>query len=133
MPEKLPTEGMFGRPPAGAPYETTNSNVGPTAEQIAAAHANERTLQPLVFGVVPRGVIADQGPASAEAVLEQTFATPPPTSDPRKTMTPAMTETPVPVEDRSHQPAASSTDSPSRGVPRPITDTGKQITGGFGD
>lgn len=33
----------------------------------------------------------------------------------------------------SHQPAASNTDSPSRGVPTPSADPGKQITGGFGD
>lgn len=32
-----------------------------------------------------------------------------------------------------HQPAASNTDSPSRGIPRAIADPGKQITGGFGD
>jgi len=33
----------------------------------------------------------------------------------------------------THQPAASNTDSPSRGVPTPSADPGKQITGGFGD
>lgn len=32
-----------------------------------------------------------------------------------------------------YRPAASNTDSPSRGVPRPIADPGKRITGGFGD
>jgi hypothetical protein len=31
-----------------------------------------------------------------------------------------------------HQPAASNTDSPSRGIPTPIADEGKKITGGFG-
>lgn len=33
---------------------------------------------------------------------------------------------------RSTQPAASNTDSPSRGMPSPVADPGKQITGGFG-
>ena len=33
----------------------------------------------------------------------------------------------------AHQPAASNSDTPSRGIPRPITDPGKKITGGFGD
>lgn len=33
---------------------------------------------------------------------------------------------------RTHQPAASNSDSPSRGIPKPILDPGKQITGGFG-
>ena len=32
----------------------------------------------------------------------------------------------------AHQPAASNTDSPSRGIPTPSTDPGKTITGGFG-
>lgn len=34
---------------------------------------------------------------------------------------------------RSTHPAASNTDGPSRGIPRPIADPNKQITGGFGD
>jgi hypothetical protein len=33
----------------------------------------------------------------------------------------------------THQPAASDSDSPARGVPTPSADPGKQITGGFGD
>lgn len=35
--------------------------------------------------------------------------------------------------DQPYQPAASHTDSPSRGIPRAIHDPGKQITGGFGE
>lgn len=34
---------------------------------------------------------------------------------------------------RSAQPAASNTDSPARGMPSPVADPGKRITGGFGD
>jgi len=33
----------------------------------------------------------------------------------------------------THQPAASDSDSPARGIPTGIVDPGKQITGGFGD
>lgn len=33
----------------------------------------------------------------------------------------------------THQPAASDSDSPSRGIPQPSADPGKRITGGFGD
>lgn len=47
---------------------------------------------------------------------------------------PPMLDQPVPVERVANpMPAASDGDSPSRGVPRPIGDPGKQITGGFGD
>ena len=42
--------------------------------------------------------------------------------------------TPRPERDPNEpfQPAASNTDSPSRGIPQPILDPGKRITGGFG-
>lgn len=39
----------------------------------------------------------------------------------------------APSSSPSHQPAASDSDSPSRGLPKAIADPGKQITGGFGD
>ncbi len=128
MADKLPTDGAFGRPPANAPMETTQPlQPDVLADQIASAHANERTLAPLVFGVKQR---ADP----ATDLLEQTFAAPPPSEElPRKTMTPAMTEPISAPPDRSHQPAASNSDSPSRGIPRQIDDPGKKITGGFGD
>lgn len=35
--------------------------------------------------------------------------------------------------DEPYYPAGSNTDSPSRGIPQPIDDPGKKITGGFGD
>ena len=35
--------------------------------------------------------------------------------------------------DEPYRPAASNTDSPSRGIPTPAADLNKQITGGFGD
>ncbi len=36
-------------------------------------------------------------------------------------------------DDQPYRPAQSNTDSPSRGLPSPVTDQGKRITGGFGD
>jgi len=39
----------------------------------------------------------------------------------------------VGMPDVPYQPAASNTDTPSRGQPAPIVDPGKRITGGFGD
>lgn len=41
-------------------------------------------------------------------------------------------EAPAAGPDEPYRPAASDTDSPSRGVPRPVADPGKQPTGGFG-
>lgn len=41
-------------------------------------------------------------------------------------------ETATAAPDEPYRPAASDTDSPSRGVPRPVLDPGKQPTGGFG-
>lgn len=38
-----------------------------------------------------------------------------------------------PPQPPRYQPAASDSDSPARGVPKPIDDEGKRITGGFGD
>lgn len=40
---------------------------------------------------------------------------------------------PQPPPPAAYQPAASDTDTPSRGLPKAIADPGKQITGGFGD
>lgn len=45
-------------------------------------------------------------------------------------VTEGKTADPPPLERR--QPAASDTESPSRGIPSPISDPGKQIKGGFG-
>lgn len=107
--DKSEMTGTFGAPPDHAPREVSSPNVGPTADQVAAMQRNERALQPLVYEArkpldVPKQVV-----------------TPPP-----------QRVTPPPDEHRSHQPAASNSDSPSRGMPRPITDPGKTITGGFG-
>ena len=104
--------GEFSAPPAHAPREVSSPQIAPTAEQRDAARRNERALQPLDYSTqqapvdVPKQVV----PRPVQSVL------------------PAR----PPVEERSHQPAASNSDSPSRGIPREIDDPGKIITGGFG-
>ena len=65
--------------------------------------------------VAPAGV---EGAGSSPVVEE---STPPP----------SFSAPAAPAE--AYQPAASNTDSPSRGVPQPIADANKQISGGFGD
>lgn len=103
--------GEFGAPPDHAPRETSSSVIAPTPEQLDAARRNERALQPLVYEA--------QKPLD---VPKQAVAPP---------AKPVLPPRPA-VEERSHQPAASNTDSPARGIPREIDDPGKQITGGFG-
>lgn len=106
------TPGTFAAPPDYAPHEVADgSTVAPTQEQVDRAARNERQLQPLVFEA--------SAPPAALNVAKQDI--------------PAHLVKPVQLPARTdHQPAASNTDSPSRGMPRPIVDPGKQITGGFG-
>ena len=64
-------------------------------------------------------------------VVEEAPAAPVPVAEP--VIAPAAAVPADPARPSVHQPAFSNTDSPSRGVPRPIDDPGKRITGGFGD
>lgn len=216
--------GAFGRPPAGAPQEIADNSPGaiqPTAEQLARARANERELQPLVFGAAkpPVVLVVPPTPAAQPTVQPapapvQPSAAPTPARPVHRVSRLAAVAIPLPatavqptqesenVTDRNsphrdsadgagelsglgdsrvaagsspssadpsplaaavqalhanrdanrppvlteadllavgnpdlapRRPAESSTDSPSRGVPRPSADPGKQITGGFGD
>ena len=103
------------------------ARAGDVISPIERARQNERTLAPLDYGApkptaVVGAVIAGKAsdgldPFYAELEKRNAVAVPP--------------TVPAPV-DRSLFPAGSNTDSPSRGVPRPIGDLGKQITGGFG-
>lgn len=186
-------EGAFGAPPAHAPQQVTiPGSERATAEQIAAARANERDLPsftppPLsreamraIIGKDPEQVqtgeppkppqtMADRIREAASKVAKQTAKVV--TSSfkgvdeplPPKERAIVITDLPEPgirqeqpetagtagaVQSlaadpdaarfpalqpaQPHQPAASDTDSPSRGVPTPIADDGKKITGGFG-
>lgn len=103
----IPVDGSFGAPPPNAPREHAqplDQNI--VAEQLARARANERTLAPL------------NSPGAVPA--------PQPTKPPS-----APTDFVVP-DVSNPMPAGSNSDSPSRGIPRPIDDPGKAITGGFG-
>lgn len=132
--------GMGAVPPPHAPREVAQPlSEELLAEQMARARANEKSLEPLTYsGIKPVDV----------PLQKANRREPPPVPDP-----PAQVEIPVeasslvdeffdaPVEPSSpaldaaqpYQPAASNSDSPARGVPRPIDDPGKAITGGFGD
>lgn len=150
----IPASGTFEPPPAHAPQETSQPlSAELVAEQLARAQANERAFQmvapapgsrpapapPVVPAVAPisgrRRVVGGQPPQPTPIILtdadqatlqaiaavgtQPVVATPP--------VDPVLADGPQP-----HQRAWSNTDSPSRGQPRPITDPGKVITGGFG-
>lgn len=108
--------GAFQGPPPGAPHEVTQPLSAETvAAQIAQAQANERELPP--FNPQPMAVVPVETPVPPPADLNAAA----------KLLAEARTRRP-----ESHQPAASNTDSPSRGMPRAVDDPGKAITGGFG-
>src|SRR5574340_798912 len=145
---KETASGSFMEPPPGAPRETAQ-DLRPelVAEQLAKAQRNERALPPLTFspGASPapiqppapqRSTPVAAGPAAGPAVLPLTAPgdelLPSPIiltdADPlREAVQQIHAAAP-----KTHQPAASDSDSPARGIPRPIADPGKQITGGFG-
>jgi hypothetical protein len=177
-------EGAFTPPPADAPQQVTApGSERATAEQVAAARAHERELEPFtpkplsreamraILGKDPEQVqlgdppkkpsMADQIRSAAASVAKQTakvvtssFKGPdvPIVKAPRGPMvqvdvnpltsplTPSTNIILTDVQEPNfvlppplpHQPAASNTDSPSRGIPTPIADEGKKITGGFG-
>lgn len=126
------------------------------ADQLAKAAANERTLQPLAFAAnaVVQAAASGGQPAvtAAEALSTQgrrirqvsrnraggSAVDEMPAGDARPPV-PTISDlsagavNPLPTAE-PWQPAASQTDTPSRGLPRNLsTDPGKQITGGFGD
>ncbi len=133
--------GSFGAPPPGAPQEVTQE-LKPelVAEQIAKARANERSLPPLVFTGGPPLAGALPTPSASESQGLNTPApkapTPPPSgivlTDAPQTLAEAAAYRTGAALIGGHAPAASDTDSPSRGIPKPIADPGKVITGGFG-
>jgi hypothetical protein len=127
MAEKLAPTGAIGiAPPPDAPLETSH---GLTAdERMVPAHArgNERELAPLTYGTGASGA-----PAGSGAVQEATHEVQAP-----KAVQAAPGYKVVPP--REQFPAASNSDSPSRGVPgttpipRERTTPPLAVTGGFG-
>lgn len=160
---KLPIAGGAGvPPPPNAPYEvTTLGSEQATAEQIAMAQANEKSLAPLVFEQRPPTPVASPAAplvSAADAVnnssrirrvaarrpsVEGGESTSADAAEPGTIVLTDVSSVDVsqgavdPPRDRpadgKFQPAASDTESPSRGQPRPVDDPGKKITGGFGD
>ncbi len=108
--------GTFGEAPAHAPRETAQPlQPGTLASQIAQAQANERTLAPFnppQALPIPNVAESTLAAAARERAAEKRAETQ--------------------VEGEPHQPAASDTDSPRRGVPMPIADVNKRVTGGWG-
>ena len=123
MPDFDPTRtpGAFEGPPVGAPHETTQPlQADALRAQLAKAAANEQELKPFNPAAAP--LLSDEEVASILAKQREPSAAAPN----------AATELIAAAQEaRSHQPAASETDSPSRGMPRPQP-LGKEITGGFG-
>jgi hypothetical protein len=131
--DKTP-QGTFGAPPPGAPQETAAPlDDRAVQDMIAKAQANERTLAP--FAPTPP---AASNTAVTAGGAEPSQAGLPPVAPPALPSPPAPPTDnggvqPDPLLAVGKRPAESDTDSPSRGMPRPIADPGKQITGGFGN
>jgi hypothetical protein len=130
-------------PPPGAPHEVAQPlDDGLIADQLARAAANERELKPLVFNQTPRPSMDQPTISAADALssqrrIRQVKRHAQESDTPSQELVAAPTTQPVPTgfvdPPLPHQPAASDTDSPSRGIPKAIADPGKHITGGFGD
>lgn len=157
MTRRADVTGMAGAvPPPHAPHETTR----PLSQdlihtQLAAASANERPLPPFdppqrppSAQAVPQAppstsptsveslsadFFGDVGPAAPSIVLTDADQVPVAVPAMPVTMPSALTMPYVPPVDEPYRPAASNTDTPSRGIPRMVDDPGKVITGGFGE
>jgi hypothetical protein len=160
--DKTPT-GTFAAPPAHAPHEVAEgagqfdeatirarrAAADQRAAEIAAESAGgaARTNyarpdgqspvlpdrlrvpdRPAVDLTVSHGDVSAAAQGTYEAAVQE-MARPDETLAGDMAVGPASPATPAP----RHMPAASDTDTPSRGQPKAIADPGKQITGGFGD
>lgn len=103
------------------PNDDFDPSKTPGTFEVPPANAPRETSQPLSVDAV-----SEQLARAAQNEREL------PPFEPRMGLPPPVIHAAPRQGERSHQPAASSTDSPSRGVPQPILDPGKRITGGFG-
>ncbi len=130
MAEKKFYQGEFSGPPDGAPHEVA-ADLSPDliAQQLARAQANEKVLAPFD---------PPKGPTPPPAAIVLTDAPPAPQArevSPASDLNAAaraLSEARAARQAGNTQPAASDSDSPSRGIPKPVFDEGKKITGGFG-
>lgn len=149
-------KGEFSAPPSSAPREVSqplrpdagtivrrDPKTGAILEALSPAEsaaAHERQLQPLQFTAQPDPALApkpagprprakNSAPAPAEPPKQEASSIPAPAQEPEPISTaPGIA---VPTE-FPYQPAASDTDSPSRGIPHPSLDPGRAVTGGWG-
>lgn len=153
----LPITGSAGAPPPpGAPHEVSQPLAPETLhDQLEKALAHEQELKPLKFPppkltapapVVGAGTgsggegLPKGGPTGGTGAINGVSLKPSAAvaedSGSIEAIEALITDTEealIPSVPVVHQPAASTTDSPSRGVPKPIGDPGKQITGGWGE
>ena len=134
----IPAEGAVGKPPPpGAPIETSQP-LSPELirEQLAKARQNERTLEPLTYK--DSKVAAQPGPSSVITGKSVTGLDPfyqRVVADRQPESVEIVADEPLPTD---IAPAASNTDSPTRGVPgtAPVPPGRKrpppQVLGGFG-
>lgn len=107
--------GSFVEPPENAPREVSQPLSDATiADQLAQARRNEKTLAPLAPQGTPTNAAQDLLAAAQARVAEKRASN-------------------APAEGVQYRPAESETDSPARGVPTPIQDPNRRITGGWGD
>lgn len=123
MADKI-TGGAGVPPPPGAPRQVSQPlDPNEQQRQIDLARKNERELAPLNFEQQPKVTPIPIVKAPRGEQAQTLVGSAPPSTDPDFFDQP----------ERSYQPAASASESPSRGMPREVADPGKQITGGFGD
>lgn len=92
-------------------------------------------------GIVLTDAIVGEAPSPTNGTPSAIPDAVDPATAPASATTPATSQLPLQppslstlaAEDLTRMPAASDTDSPTRGIPRQILPRGKEITGGFGD
>lgn len=128
----LPADGEWGQPPPDAPREWSQPlQADLIAEQQAKARQNERALKPLDFVPTKVNPLTKTDPQAASHAVQAPAAV--------QAASVARTPAPVVAPPADHQPAASNTDSPSRGAPgtAPVPSARAKaplrILGGFGE
>ncbi len=135
-----------GTAPPGAPHEVTQPLDGSARSIPAHLQGMEKELAPLTYPdnarpPVPVVPLEGLAPAEAAAVQGMAASTPVPTPSTLAAAAPGPRTAPMDttataaaavIAAHQHQPAASTTESPSRGAPTPARDPSLQPTGGFG-
>lgn len=96
-----------------------------TRAWIAAGAPGEWPISPKMAEIAPE-IASDPALAAVDTALAVLEAAKVPAA-----ARPSVVETPAAAPE-PYRPAASDSESPARGIPKPIADAGKAITGGFG-